>query len=402
MNDLWPSIHLLLARPYWQRKNLYMADILIKNARNQAWLLVRDGRIEDLGQGEPVVAHSADQTIDAGGLHLLPGFIDVHVHGAMDHDTMDARPEALQQMAEFYAQHGVTGFLATTWTDSRSRIDAALSTIKQCIGPQPNGATLLGAHMEGPYLNPARSGAQNTEFVRTAIQEEALDFLDSGVIRLISLAPEYEEHSWLVQEAVRRGITVSAAHTNATYQETCRAIKLGLSHSTHTFNAMTGLHHRNPGVVGAVMASPDVACELIADNIHVHPAVMKILWQAKKPDKLMLVTDAVRVAGLSVGEYMLDSRKIYVDENSVRLADGTLAGSILTMDVALQHFLAATGEKLETAWQVSSLNAAQSIGLDDHKGKLDRGYDADVILVDEELTVHLTIAQGTIVYRRNS
>lgn len=375
-----------------------MNELLIKNARNQTWLLLREGKIAEIGYGEPP---DIDQTIDAQGLRLLPGLIDIHVHGAMGYEAMDATREAIQHMAASYAQHGVTSFLATTWTDSRSRIEAALSAIKDCVGPQPDGATLLGAYLEGPFLNPAKSGAQNTEFVRIATREEATALLDTGVIRLLALAPEYEDHHWLIQEAVNRGITVSAAHTNATYEEMCRGIELGLSHATHTFNAMTGLHHRNPGVVGAVMASQGVSCELIADNIHVHPVTMNILWQMKKPDKLVLISDAVRVAGLPEGDYMLDTRKISVRDDAVRLEDGTLAGSILTLDVALRNFLAATGEALDSAWQVSSLNAARALGIDDRKGKLEPGYDADIILVDEDLTVHLTIAQGTIVYRRD-
>ena len=188
---------------------------------------------------------------------------------------MDASADALRTMAQFYAQHGVTSFLATTWTDSRPRIQAALEAIAAAQGRQPNGATLLGAHIEGPYLNPERCGAQSTTYIRRADRDEALAFLDTGVVRLMALAPEFPENHWLIRECVRRGITVSAAHTAATYEQMRAAVAMGLTQATHTGNAMTGLHHREPGTLGAVLTLPEINAELIADNIHVHPAVMR-------------------------------------------------------------------------------------------------------------------------------
>jgi len=391
------------------RNKILAHDLLIKNARvitpvaawPQGWLLCRAGRIAALGSGEVPDFNNGVETIDARGLTLLPGFIDLHVHGAVGHEAMDANPDGLRAMARFYAQHGVAAFLTATWTDSRARITAALETVAELRGPQPEGATLLGVYLEGPYLNPVRCGAQSTTHIRRAERDEALAFLDSGAIRLVALAPEFEENHWLISECARRGITVSAAHTAATYDEVRHAVALGLTHATHTYNAMTGLHHREPGTLGAVMASPEISAELIADNIHVHPASMAILYRAKGPDRLVLVSDAIRAAGMPEGEFQIDERTVMLRDGAIRLPDGTLAGSGLTMERALHNLIEATGEPVETLWKTSSLNPARAIHIADRKGSLEAGKDADLVLVDDQITVHLTVTEGRVAFRQN-
>lgn len=380
--------------------------VLIKNARvitptgviSSGWVFCEGRQIRLVGVGD-VPDFGGAEVIDAGGLTLLPGFIDVHAHGALGFDTMDASPDGLRKMARFYAQHGVTAFLPTTWTETRERTSASLEVVAELLGPQPDGATILGVHLEGPYLNPSKCGAQKLESIRRAGRDEATAFLDYDVIRLLAIAPEYEENRWLIQECVRRGITVSVAHTAATYAHMVEAVRLGLTHATHTFNAMTALSHREPGVVGAVLSMPEVRCELIADTIHVHPAVMRILYAAKGRDGVVLITDAVRCAGLSEGEYAIDERKVIVQDGAVRLPDGTLAGSILTMEVALRNFIQATGQPIEEVWQASSLNAARAIHVADRKGSIEVGKDADLVLTDDNICVRLTMAEGRVVYR---
>lgn len=362
------------------------------------WILCEDGEIAAVGAGAPPPADNT-QIIDGGGLSLLPGFIDIHVHGAAGYDTMDANPDGLRAMAQFYAQHGVTTFLATTWTDSRLRIRAALDAVAQTVGRIPNGATLLGAHMEGPYLNPEKCGAQSTTHIRRASEDEANEFLQSGVIRLVALAPEYQENQTLIKTCAARGVPVSAAHTGATYDEIKQAIPLGLTQTTHTFNAMTGLHHREPGVVGAALTLSQLCCELIADNVHVHPAVMRLLHLCKGAHGIILISDAIRSAGLPDGDYPVDERTIYVREGIARLADGTLAGSTVTMNRALHNFMQATDQPLRSIWQTSSLNAARALGIDARKGSISPGKDADLTLVNDAVEVFLTIAEGEIVYR---
>ena len=364
------------------------------------WLLVENGRIRALGFGNtPDFAHKTSlQPIDARGANLLPGFIDLHVHGAMGHEVMDASVSGLEEMARFYASHGVTSFLATTWTASRPSILNALQLVEEMRGPIQGGATLLGAHLEGPYLNPARCGAQDVNFIRRAEREEALEFLESGVIRLLALAPEYDENLWLIEECVRRGVTVSAAHTAANYEQMQKAVERGITHLTHSYNAMQGLGHRELGTIGAAMALPQIQCELIADNIHVHPAAQKILVDVKGPSGVILITDAIRAAGLPEGDILLDERSVHLQNGAVRLPDGTLAGSVLTMERALQNICVASGRSLGEMWVTSSLNAARAIGISSQKGSLEIGKEADLVLLDESFNVRLTVVMGEIVF----
>jgi N-acetylglucosamine-6-phosphate deacetylase len=361
------------------------------------WLLAESAKIAAIGTGAAPERPDA-RRIDAGGHTLLPGFIDLHVHGGAGHDTMDASGDGLREMARFYARHGVTAFLATTWTDSRARITRALETIAACQGSQPDGATLLGAHLEGPYVNPERSGAQSISHIRRADRSEAESWLELNVIRLLALAPEYDENYWLIERAAARGITVSAAHTAASYDQMREAVRRGLTHATHTFNAMTGLHHREPGTVGAALTLPAIRCELIADNVHVHPAIMALTWAAKGSEGVILITDAIRSAGRPDGEYRIDDRIVRVRDGVARLPDGTLAGSTLTMDRALANFMKATGSAIEAVWRAASLNAATAIGIDQRKGSLEPGKDADLVLLDDRCAVHLTVAEGRVVY----
>jgi N-acetylglucosamine-6-phosphate deacetylase len=383
--------------------------LLIHNARlftpNHAgltgWLLVENGRIRSLGVGN--VPHfsedAAIQLLDAQGHNLLPGFIDLHVHGAMGHEVMDASPTGLGEMSRFYASHGVTSFLATTWTADHPSIIKALELVEEMQGRIDGGATLLGVHLEGPYLNPTRCGAQDVNLIRRAAKAEALEILDSGVIRLLALAPEFDENLWLIDECVQRGITVSAAHTTANYSQMQRATEHGITHLTHSFNAMEGLGHRELGTIGAAMSLPQISCELIADNIHVHPAAQKILVDVKTPAGVILVTDAIRAAGMPDGDYRLDDRSVHIENGAVRLPNGTLAGSVLTMERALQNVCSATGRSLAEMWITSSLNAARAIGLSSSKGSLEVGKDADLVLLDESFQVQLTVVQGDIVFK---
>ena len=383
--------------------------LLFKNAHvfgpvddwEPGWLLTEGNRIRMVGPGAApnFPADDISQWIDGTGLSLLPGFIDLHVHGAVGHEVMDASPDGLQSMARFYARHGVAGFLPTTWTGSHEATLQALDVVTELMGPVPGGASILGVHLEGPYLNAAKCGAQDPQFIRRADPCEARQYLDSGVIRLLALAPEVDENLWLIDECVRRGVTVSAAHTSATYDQMRVAVAHGLRHATHTFNAMAGLGHREPGTVGAVMALPEIRSELIADNIHVHPATMKILVDVKGTDRVILVTDAIRGAGMPEGDYHIDRRTVRVHDGSARLPDGTLAGSILTMDQALRNILCATGRPLREVWPMTSLNAARALGMSASKGSLEVGKDADLVLLNADQDVVMTVAEGEIVYR---
>jgi len=385
-------------------------SLLIHNARlysplgefNPGWLLAVGGTIRGLGAGSAPVgeASQASEQIDAGGRALLPGFIDLHVHGAVGQDVMDADPQGLQAMARFYVRHGVTAFLPTTWSAGCQEILAALGAIGQVVGHVQGGATILGAHLEGPYLNPAKCGAQDARHIRRADRQEAVEFLESGLVRLLALAPEFDENLWLVEECARRGICVAIGHTVADYAAVQAAVRRGARQVTHCYNAMIGLDHRQPGTVGAAMAFPELCCELIADNIHVHPLAQKILLDVKGLEGVVLVTDAIRGAGLPEGVYALEDRRVIIRDGAVRLPDGTLAGSILTMELALKNIQAATGRSLAELWPLASRNAARQIGISASKGSLEVGKNADLVLLDEDFNVHLTVVEGEVVYRQ--
>lgn len=380
--------------------------LLIKNARiitptltyERGWLLCEEGIIKALAPYNPPNFENVD-VMNAEGLTLLPGFIDIHTHGGNGYDTMDGSVRSLEAMAQYYASHGVTSFLATTWSDTTENTLMALTAIHEALGSQAYGATLLGAHLEGPYLNPDKCGAQNIDYIRRAQPKEALQFLEIGVIKLLALAPEFKENHWLITECIKRGITVSVAHSGANYQDMRFAVTLGLSHATHTYNAMTNLHHREPGVVGSVLSIDNIRCELIADLIHVHPAAIKILWRSKGADKVILVTDSVKVAGLPDGQYEFSHQQVEMVEGAVRLQNGSLAGSTLRMNRALYNFMQATGESLEKVWQTTSWNPARAINISDRKGSITIGKDADLILVDEEINIYMTMVEGRIAYQ---
>lgn len=386
-----------------------MMPKLIHNAKvyspsgqlDPGWLLIEGRLIAALGADTPPETFRTEgvEQIDAGGKHLLPGFIDLHLHGALGHDVMDASKSGLREIAGFLPAHGVTSFLAATWTAPDETILGALEAISDGYGSNPGGATLLGAYLEGPYINPNRAGAQVADFIRSPSNRDMVRrFLDTEMVRVVVLAPENPENFWLMEECDRLGIAVSAGHTSATYDEMQVAVKHGVRHVTHCFNVMGILHHRNPGVIGAALTMPELRCELIPDNIHVHPAVQKILYQAKGPYGMLLVSDSLRVTGLPDGEYVLDNRTVFKDQGHVHLANGTLAGSCLTLDQGLRNFSDNVRRPLTEIWPVVSLTPARAAGIAHKKGVLEVGHDADLVLLDDQMQVTLTIVEGKVAF----
>jgi N-acetylglucosamine-6-phosphate deacetylase len=362
------------------------------------WIYVEGSKIRSLGQGQPK-KFDVDITLDAQGLTVLPGMIDLHTHGAKGHEMIGITAQGLQEMSMFYASHGVTGFLASTWTAPREAIHDALIVTRSLMGNEV-GAKILGAHLEGPWLNVAYCGAQAKELIRPAVREEALEYINSDLVRLVAVAPEIPENEWIIRECSRRGITVSAGHTNATYAEMKNAVALGVTQVTHCFNAMRPLNHREPGVVGAVFDLPQLKCELIADNIHVNPVVMKLLVNVKGSENVILISDSISAAGMPDGEYSFEGAKVILKEGAARLETGTLAGSVLTLDRALANIIQATGRPLGEMINCATINPARAIRIEDHKGQLRRDWDADLILVDQNLQVKLTMVEGKVVYKQ--
>jgi len=365
--------------------------------RPDAGVWITGETIQQIGTHPP--EHIAD-AVDAQGGYILPGFIDVHIHGGAGADTMDATPAALATLSRHCAAHGVTGFLATTMSATREALTAALEAIAaaQRDGPLP-GARLLGAHLEGPYLATEQAGAQPRAHLRPADPAEYRPWLASGVVRMLTLAPELPANHALIREASAQGICVVAGHTAATYEELLAAAPLGLSGVTHLGNAMTAFHHRRPGALGAALTCDDLHAQLIADRVHLHPAAVALFIRAKTPARILLITDATRAAGLGDGDFTLGETPITVRDGIARTADGALAGSTLTMDAAVRNLLADTNLGLEAIAQMAATNPARALGLAAQTGSLAPGKAADLVLLDRDtLAVRMTVVAGRIVH----
>jgi N-acetylglucosamine-6-phosphate deacetylase len=363
---------------------------------DEADVLVEDGKIVAVGHR---VAQGAEaQVIDAQGCVVAPGYVDIHVHGSAGHDTMDGTTEAVEAMAKFFATRGVTSFCATTLTASAEDIMASVRAVHACQQRGVEGAQPLGVHLEGPYIDAAKKGAQPEEHVRTAAVGDYQDFFSLGNIRMISLAPEIEENKPLIGFARSRGASVVVGHSSATYEQMVEAVKLGVNGATHTFNQMEGIHHRKPGTAGAVLMLEEIYAQFIADGVHLHPAIVSMIVRLKGAERAVVITDAIRGAGMPDGEYELGGQKIVVKEGAVRLVDGTLAGSCLTMDQGVRNVVAFAGRPLAEAVRMATLTPARAIGVADHKGSLDPGKDADIVILTRELNVKRTIVAGKVVY----
>jgi len=362
-------------------------------------LIIEAGHITAIVAG-PGEARPGDTVIPAGGLSVAPGLIDIHVHGADGSDTMDATPEALHRMARYFAAHGVTAYLPTTMAASQADTTAAVENVRSC--PQPaDGAAHLGVHLEGPYLNVKHKGAQPPDHLRPPDPAEYGVWFASGVARLMTVAPELDGALELIEAGVRQGVEFALGHTGADIACVTAAADRGLRQATHAFNGMQGLHHRDPGTAGAVLLDDRIYAQVIADGVHVHPAMVKLLIRVKGIDRTILITDAMRATGLSDGTYMLGDSEVIVSSGIARLAAGSLAGSTLTLDAAVRNVMAFAGLTLAQALRMATAVPAEALGLAGRKGVLAPGADADVILLDGEAQVVMTMVGGNVVYRRN-
>jgi N-acetylglucosamine-6-phosphate deacetylase len=342
------------------------------------------------------------EIIEAQNKFIVPGYIDIHVHGGGGSDVMDGEYEAIKQVAATHARFGTTAFLPTTMTMTKDKIIKSLKSIHEARLKGTGTAEILGIHLEGPYINPEKKGAQKEEDIKKVSVEEFLEFnqASGNLIRLVTIAPEMPGAIDFIRWLHQQGIIVSVGHSNATYKQVQEGIQAGLSHVTHIFNAMRGLHHREPGVVGAALSSPKLIVEMIADGVHLHPMVLKMLTQIKESEKLVLITDAMRAAGFKEGTYDLGGQEVIVTQGQAKLKNGTLAGSVLTMDKAVKNLVTKVGISLLNAVQMASYNPAKCLGIDDRKGSLELYKDADIVILNKNLETELTMVAGKVVYRR--
>lgn len=381
------------------KKCLYNGKLILEDRVLEGKALIFSETIEAIVDEIEIQGRTDLEKIDARGSYVSPGFIDIHIHGYAGHDVMEGQVEKLKIISESIPANGVTSFLATTMTMDIKDIKQALQVVRQVRSEGSLGAEVLGAHMEGPFINPAYKGAQNKKYIISPNMDLVKEFQD--VIRLITIAPEIEGAKEFIQEVKERtDIVLSMGHTNATFEEAVEAVQQGISHTTHLFNAMTGLHHRKPGVVGAAL-STDVTCELIADTIHVHKGLYPFLLKVKGLDKMILVTDCMAAGGMEEGKYELGGQPVFVKDGQAKLEDGTLAGSVLKLNEGLKNIHTYTGMDLEALVRLASYNPATVLGIQDKKGSLAVGKDADITIFDENVTIYMTIGKGKVLYEKH-
>ena len=387
-----------------------MKELLLKNAKIvlkdrviEGDILTADGIIRDIiDRKSPVKAETLEieNSIDLNGKYVVPGFIDVHIHGSNGADAMDGTVEALKTISSYIATKGTTKFLATTLTSSKEELINVLKIAADLQNKEIDGATIFGVHMEGPYFDIEYKGAQNEKYMKPATEKEIKDYLDvkPGLVKMMSLSPHTEQSIETVKFLKENGVIVSVGHSAAKFNDVMKAVDAGLSHSTHTFNGMRGINHREPGVAGAVLISDKINAEVIFDKIHIHPEIVRLMIKAKGTDKVVCITDAMAATGLPNGDYKLGELDVYVKDGEARLkSNDSLAGSVLTMDKAFKHVIE-LGYPIYEAVKLTSTNAAIEFGL--NTGAIEVGKEADFTVLDDSYNVDMTIVNGNIKYQR--
>ncbi|MFQ6053352.1 MAG: N-acetylglucosamine-6-phosphate deacetylase, partial [Candidatus Bathyarchaeia archaeon] len=365
-------------------------------------VVVEDGRITYVGAEDE--AEVPARTYDFHGDFVAPGFIDLHTHGGAGFDVMDATAGALDGVAGFLAAGGVTSFLPTASSAPHENLMALAHAVKTVMDRGPLSAEVLGLHLEGPYLNPARRGAQDAAYIRPPDIDEVAEIQREagGAMRMLTLAPEaagaLEMAGWLRSQ----GVVPAVGHTDATYVEMEGAVDSGFRHVSHLFNGMRPFHHRDPGVVGAALTDDGVTVDVIADGVHLHPAALRLTVATKGAERTALVSDSIGPAGLPDGEYLSGGRRVILESGRCLLELGVLAGSTIRLCEAVRNMMELTGRPLTEAVEMASTTPARIIGAADRKGRLEPGLDADLTVFDRRFNVLLTMVGGRVVYERGA
>jgi N-acetylglucosamine-6-phosphate deacetylase len=378
---------------------LYIKDATIYTPRDtvaRGAVLIDGERIADAGPEAQIKCPVGSNVLDAHGAIVAPGFIDLQFNGGFGRD-FTAEPASIWDVAALYPRFGVTAFLPTIITSPLATIAAGQRVVTQ-VPAGFRGSQPLGLHVEGPFLNPKKKGAHNPAHLRLPNLDAVADWSPESGVRLVTLAPELPGALDVVEALAGRGVIVSAGHSMATYDEAIAGFNAGIRYGTHLFNAMPGFAHRDPGLPGALLADPRVAVGFIADGVHTHPSVIEIVWRVLGSRRMSLVTDAMGALGMPAGEHALGDQTVIVDATSVRLRDGTLAGSILSPDQALRNIIRLTGCPLSEALATMTSLPANLLNMAGERGAVAAGYRADLVLLSEDLRVKATLVAGQIVY----
>lgn len=373
-------------------KEIYSAKGILKDTG----ILVEDGKIVDIG-----VEESAEFTeINLKKYKVLPGLIDMHIHGANGFDTMDATYHSLNEMSKYLACNGVTSFLATTVTASLDKIENAIHNISECICKGLDGARVLGSYMEGPYIAREYKGAHPEHFIRE-IDINEIEYLvnkSNNTVKVMTIAPEKENAIEAIHYLKNNGIKVSMGHTNASYSIAIEAVENGADIAVHIFNGMRGLQSREAGMVGTALIDDRINVEMICDGVHVDIPLMQIAVRCKKNENLLLITDCMMAGGLKDGEYALGELKVLVKENIARVESGSLAGSTLKLIDAVKNMKEKVGVPLKDAVNMATINPARVTGIDKELGSIEKGKIADIIAIDDDYNIVFTMIAGKVLF----
>ena len=371
--------------------------IVLKNKLVNGSISIFDGKIEKIFENNfDLDEKDFDEIIDLNQKYLGPAFVDVHIHGADGADAMDVSEEALRKISKYLAKEGTANFLATTLTSTKEILKNVLGIVAKLQDKDIDGANIFGVHMEGPYFSVEYKGAQNEKYMKPAGIKELDEYLSvkEGLVKLFSISPHNQENLEAIKYLSDRGVVASVGHSAAKYEDVIKAVNYGLTHATHTYNAMKGFTHREPGVVGAVFNSDEIMAEIIFDKFHVHPEAVRTLIKIKGVDKVMCVTDSMSATGLPEGKYKLGELDVNVKDGQARLAmNDALAGSVLRMDGAFRNLIE-LGYSITDVFKMTSTNAAKEFKL--NSGEIKVGKDADIVIMDKDYHVCMTFVKGKV------